>query len=132
MKKGVRNNIIDNFLNEIMPEEQVKIDKRIEEFIQYQDELKRLGKKYNTDTSVSLDHLREHGLNPIAITQLYLEETFVFNTPEEADKGYELLEKELSLVSGWWYDKEKFTEVYDAYCVEMDYSPKIYYLDGKP
>lgn len=126
----MRSNIIEEFLANITPEERAANEKRIGKFLEYQDELKSLGKKYNTDTSVSLDHLRDNGFNPIAITQMYLEETFVFNTKEEADKGFELLERGKSLVTGWWYEKEEFLATYKKYEEEMGYAPHIYYLDG--
>lgn len=57
-----------------------------------------------------IDILREHGFNPIGVTVMACEDTFIFETPEEATAAYELLEVEKNLVIGWFYGKEAFEE----------------------
>lgn len=108
-----------------------KYESEILETIEYLDQLKKDGKLFNTDTSVSLETIRLNGFNPIAITQMMLEETFVFNTLQEANQAFEKLEKELNLVSGFWFSMVDFEIAYNEYITDMNYSPKIYYLDGR-
>jgi len=68
--------------------------------------------KYNTNRTLesfneSLNIIKEHGFNPIAVAQMYFEDTFVFETEEEANKAHSKLENiEKSKVVGWWYGKK--------------------------
>lgn len=48
----------------------------------------------------SIDIIRHHGFNPIAVTQMYFEQVFVFKTDSEAEMAYELLEVQLEEVAG--------------------------------
>lgn len=62
----------------------------------------------------SLDIIRSNGFNPIGVSQIMLEDTFIFETDEEAEKAFNLLEKEGDSsgkkIVGWWYGKESFLE----------------------
>jgi hypothetical protein len=90
------------------------------------------GLEYSTDTSPSLIDLRKHGFNPVGITSFYLEETFIFRTEKEASAAYKKLEKELGLVSGWWYSERKFYKELAEATAEGEFyecgHPKIYKL----
>jgi len=63
----------------------------------------------------SIDIIRHHGFNPIAVTQMYFEQVFVFKTDSEAEMAYELLEVQLEEVAGWWYEKEEFIREVEQY-----------------
>jgi len=70
-------------------------------------------KKYGTRDSSSLTLLRSAGFNPIAITIMMCEETFVFETDEEAKKAHEEFEKNKIHgvnIQGWWYGRNYFNE----------------------
>lgn len=47
-----------------------------------------------SDFEESMDKIRNAGFNPIAVSQLYLEDTFVFETNEEASNAYKKLERD--------------------------------------
>lgn len=57
----------------------------------------------------SLNIIRENGFEPIGVTTICLEFTFIFKTQKEAIEAYNLLEIEKGEVCGWWYGKENFT-----------------------
>lgn len=79
-----------------------------------------------------LEIIRENGFNPIAVTQMYFEDTYVFETGQEAKKAYEMLEEDESLeyrCFGWWYGKEEFLkEVLDYESKEGASKVLIYWL----
>jgi hypothetical protein len=82
--------------------------------------------KYNHDRSLvefeeDLKIIREHGYNPIAVTQMMLEDTFVFETEEESLRAYNELEvpKKCHIV-GWWYGKEDFLKAVEEYELEAN------------
>jgi hypothetical protein len=56
----------------------------------------------------SLKVLIENSYMPIAFTQYNLEDTFIFNTTEQAKECYDELEVDKKLVCGWFYGKEEF------------------------
>ncbi len=70
--------------------------------------------EYNHDNDLEdfqeqLEIIRNAGFKPIAVSQMYLEDTFVFETPEEATEAYNQLEDcENGKLAGWWYGKEEF------------------------
>ena len=75
------------------------------------EEIKEVGEYMNvcnTPKSPSLNIIREAGFNPIGICGYACEETFLFNTQEEATKAYNTLERDengyfIGKVMGWWY-----------------------------
>lgn len=89
--------------------------------------------KYNhkntlSDFEESLDKIRKEGFNPIAVSQLYLEYTFVFETDEEATNAYMKLERDkegnwIGEVVGWWHGKEDFIKEVEKY--ENEYKSKV-------
>lgn len=122
--KRKRSKIIDDILDSISPEEQKAIDEKLEKQHQFLLKLQEEGKIWGTPTSYSLDVIRKHGYNPIAITTIICEETFIFKTDEEASKAYEDLEINKGVVDGWWYGEEKFKEEHKT----LDNKPKIHKL----
>ena len=96
---------------------------------------------YATDKSESLKIIQEAGFNPIGITTMMCEETFIFNTEEEASKAFEYFEtnrranidKHEYLPDGWWYGLVDFElyhrkYVWDFYEGVDDDAPKIHWL----
>jgi hypothetical protein len=69
-----------------------------------------------SDFEKQLDIIKQHGFNPIAVTQLYFEDTFVFKTRKEANLAYKTLEKpKPSKVVGWWYGIHDFVKEIKEY-----------------
>ena len=74
--------------------------------------------KYNTNRELStyqesIDIIRKHGFNVIAVAQMYFEDTFAFETAEEAKKAYHALERDedekwIGKACGWWNSREEF------------------------
>ena len=91
--------------------------------------------KFNHDRMLSefqsdIDKLKENGFNPIAVSQMYFEDTFVFETEEEAKKAYQQFEideneKWIGDISGWWYGKEDFIKTVKEYESENDGYSKV-------
>jgi hypothetical protein len=94
--------------------------------------------KYNHYTELSefdddLKILREHGYSPIAVSQLYFEFTFVFNTKEEATRAYRQFERDkdecwIGEIASWWYSKKDFLKKVEKYESDKEYKVKIYWL----
>lgn len=96
-------------------------------------------KEYNhmrelVDFEEQLDEIRKAGFKPIAVTQMFFEDTFVFKTQEEADKAYHLLERDehknwIVTVVGWWYGKSEFFKAVKEYeSNKNNYEVLIYWL----
>lgn len=118
----MRSNIISKMLESISQEERDKYSKQVEEELKFLEELNAKGHKWNTNTSYSLVKMEEIGIRPIGICCLMCEETFIFDTKEEANNAYEICEKG-GIVSGWWYSKEDFEEYLPIY--EKDFNSKV-------
>jgi len=73
--------------------------------------------------------LRQHGFNPIAVTTMMCEDTFVFKTQEEAERGFKEMEQEQRLVIGWWYGYRQFLKSMDDYEEQFESRPVIHWLD---
>jgi hypothetical protein len=108
MAKKYRSSVIDDIFNNLSIEEQQKIDKKVREDMITLEKRYEDGHRYGTKTSYSLKVLKEHGFNPIGICVVMCEETFVFETSEEAQKAYNELELEKSLIDGFFYGKVEF------------------------
>lgn len=83
-----------------------------------------------SDFQSNIDKLKENGFNPIAVSQMYFEDTFVFETEEEAKKAYQQFEtdeneKWIGDISGWWYGKEDFIKTVKEYETENDGYSKV-------
>ena len=104
MKKS--NNIIDKILSEIDEYRQKEIELDIERDIAWGEFLKEKGHKYNTPTSYSIKLLKDAGYKPLAICSYYGEETFFFETTEEAKKAYDEMEENKGSVCGWFHSVE--------------------------
>lgn len=80
-----------------------------------------------------IEALQIEGFNPIAVTQMYFENTFVFETSEEAKKAYHTFEvsedgKEIRRIVGWFYGKDHFIQAVDQYNKDSEgYSEVLVY-----
>lgn len=104
----MKSNLIQEILDRITPEEHAKYERQIEEDIAFHEQLKKDGKIYATDTSVTLEIVRAEGFNPIGICDYAGEETLLFSSQKEANSAYKKLEKEQKKVYAWWYSKKQF------------------------
>lgn len=128
----MRSDIIDKILSEITPEEMEWYEEEMQKASDHHNWMVENGLEYCTNTSPSLMELKQHGFNPIGITSHYLEETFIFRTKKEAKKAFKKMEKELNLISGWWYGKKDWEKEYNdsikkGACYEKGH-PQIYWL----
>jgi len=84
---------------------------------------------YGKPTSVLLNEIIDAGFNPIGITVMACEETFIFKTIEECDKASKQF-----LPEGWWYSIEEWDETRKWY-VDKHYdgieenAPIVYWLN---
>ena len=93
--------------------------------------------KYNHDREVQdfqeqINIIRNAGFKPIAVSQMYFEDTFVFEKSDEANKAYKQLEDcDDTKVVGWWYGKGDFEKAVKEYENENDgYSKvRVHWLD---
>ena len=91
--------------------------------------------KYNHDRPLSdfqddIDKLKANGYNPIAVSQMYFEDTFVFETKEEAIKAYHQFESDenekwIGEIVGWWYGREDFEKTVNDYETENNGYSKV-------
>ena len=123
----MKSNLIEQILSRITPEEHAEFERQIEEDIAFHEQLKKDGKIYATDTSITLEIVRAEGFNPIGICDYCGEETLLFSSQKEANSAYKKLEKEQKRVYAWWYSKKQFEkEVEES---KGFYQPsKIYWL----
>ena len=124
----MKSNIIQEILDRITPEEHVEFERQIEEDIAFHEQLKKDGRIYATNTSITLDIVRAEGFNPIGICDYAGEECLLFSSQKEANVAYKKLEKEQKRVYAWWYSKKQFEkEVEES---KGFYQPsKIYWLN---
>jgi hypothetical protein len=52
---------------------------------------------------IPIQILKSAGYHPIAVTSMMFEDTFVFETKDEAKRAYQELEKEKKQIQGWFY-----------------------------
>lgn len=124
----MKSKIAEQILSRITPEEHAEFERQIEEDIAFHEQLKKDGRIYATDTSITLDVVRAEGFNPIGICDYAGEECLLFSSQKEANAAYKKLEKEQKRVYAWWYSKKQFEkEVEES---KGFYQPsKIYWLN---
>ena len=71
--------------------------------------------KFNIRRSRHLWRLRLHGFHPIMFTEMVMEDTWIFETQEEATKAYNKLERDesekwIGKLQGWWYGIDDFNK----------------------
>ena len=131
----MRSKVVQDMLDSISREQSEDFEREWLECLAHHRWMEENGMNYCTDTSPSLIELEKYGFYSVAITSFYLEETFIFHTKKEANEAYKKLEKELHLVSGWWYSEKDFQKELENSMKEGEYyqhgHPKIYRLDEK-
>jgi hypothetical protein len=83
-----------------------------------------------SDFQDDIDKLKASGYNPIAVSQMFFEDTFVFETNEEATKAYRQFERDgkevwVGEIVGWWYGKEDFEKTVKEYETKNDEYSKV-------
>lgn len=83
-----------------------------------------------SDFQSDIDKLKANGYKPIAVSQMYFEDTFVFETKDEATKAYRQFERDekeewIGEIVGWWYSKEDFEKTVKEYETENDGYSKV-------
>ena len=83
-----------------------------------------------SDFKNDIDKLKANGYKLIAVSQMYFEDTFVFETKDEAIKAYHQFERDeknewIGEIVGWWYSKEDFEKVVKEYETENDGYSKV-------
>jgi hypothetical protein len=82
------------------------------------------------DFQEELEIIRDAGFKPIAVSQMFLEDTFVFETDEEAMKAYKQLEDcENPKLAGWWYGKKDFEKSRKEHESILGVKVLVYWLD---
>jgi hypothetical protein len=124
-------NSIDDYLNNITPEEQAKINNSIDAHIKYMNEHPDYNKRYGTDKSYWLEEIKLKGFNPIGITIMTCEETIIMKTQEELERAWEIFKPE-----GWWYTIDQWEKVRQDYIKDMyegdkTKAPLVYCLNDK-
>jgi len=83
---------------------------------------------YGTPKSDLLKEIIQAGFKPLLITVLMCEETFVFQTHEEADAAAKMF-----LPEGWWYSIDEWDQTYNNYLkefgVEEGHEPVVHWLN---
>lgn len=126
--KSIRRNFLkelDDILGPISEDDQKEMDAWFEEMEKREKTLDELGiKEPMRRFYFDLELLRKHGFKPIAVTVMVCENTFCFETEEEALRAHEQFEKNPKgeYISGWWYGKKNFTKAIKSYTKQMGYT----------
>jgi hypothetical protein len=102
------------------------------EYIQYNSEGLTDHSTYGKSSSKSIQVLKQFGFKPIAITVMMCEETFIFETEEEALRAHDEFEhhpKHNIVIQGWWYGREDFKKSVEEYIEKFQSSPVIYWIN---
>lgn len=91
--------------------------------------------KYNTNRTLesyqwAIDIIRNNGFKLIGVCQMLMEDTFIFETDEEAIQAHSKLENtENSEVVGFWYGKDEFEQARKKYEAQSDgFKLNVYWL----
>lgn len=131
MKKS-KNNIISDYLDNLTQEERDSANTRVEADLKWIDEHTDHNERYGTDRSYFLETIRERGLNPVGITTMIGEETIIFETKEESNRGWDLFKP-----NGFWYCVNEWEDTREWYKNDLESNgitgdlPKVYCLDNK-
>lgn len=84
------------------------------------------------DFTAALNLIRAVGFTPIAVTQLYAEDTFVFRTKAEANRAFRMFEStKPSKLVGWWFGAADFIKALAKYEREYETKVLVHYLVTK-
>ncbi|GJQ44113.1 MAG: hypothetical protein JETCAE03_36110 [Ignavibacteriaceae bacterium] len=75
---------------------------------EYKRKVEISGKKFK-------EFFTKHGYNLIGFCEFCFENTFIFETAEEAAKAHQEFEKKNNTLVGWWYGKEDFQRSLDHF-----------------
>jgi len=84
------------------------------------------------DFITEINLIKEKGYNPIAVTQIFFEDAYVFETHEEAMKAYKEFELDRKtqddIIVGFWYGKEEFLKEVNDYEKKLETKVLIHWL----
>ena len=75
-----------------------------------------------------IDLIKSNGFKLIGVSMLYLENTFIFESDEEANNAFNFFEKENNLIQGWWYDRNSFLSIKQEYENKMKANINVFWL----
>lgn len=81
---------------------------------------------------IYIDKIKEFGFKPIAYTVMICEDTFVFETSEQAQAAYTQMEeinKGDDNVQGWYYGWDEFLKTLDQYKQTHGYINNVYWIN---
>lgn len=89
-----------------------------------------------SDFQDDIDTLKSHGYKPIGVSQMYMEDTFIFETSEEANRAYRQFERDedekwIGRIVAWWCGREDFEEsvkIYESEC-KREVKVLVHWLD---
>mgnify|MGYP000992158016 CR=1 FL=1 len=87
--------------------------------------------KLSDEVKDDIQALKDAGFKPIAISKFICENTFIFETEEEAKKAHDEFEKRKihpRVIQGWWYGREELKESLRNYKEKMGYTNDVYWL----
>lgn len=124
-----KSKVLQNILDSITPEEQMKMDKSIQDHIDYLDAHPNYNLYSGTPNSYWLKGVINAGLKPIGITIMICEETLIYETQEEVDKSWEMFKPE-----GFHHLKETWDDVRKQYVDEIyggieENAPTVFWLN---
>ena len=83
---------------------------------------------------LNFDAMQKAGFNLIAFSVMMCEDTFYFETEEEADEAWKYFENGAQATGeyvGFWYSIEDVEANKEEYKEEMGYEPEIIYINDK-
>lgn len=80
---------------------------------------------------LEIDLLRMAGFDPIGFCKMTCEDTFIFESKEDAFQAFNFFEKNPQtkvIIQGWWYGKAQFLEALSEYETENGYKVQVTWL----
>jgi hypothetical protein len=82
-----------------------------------------------SDFHDNIDKLMKAGYKPVAVTQMYFEDVYVFETKAEARAAYKKFEdNDDPEMIAWWYGREDFLNEVSDYERHDEIKVKIFWL----
>lgn len=127
----VTSKIIRDAFDSITPSQKAEFEKKMDAHLKWLEDHPDYHENYGKPNSYFLKEVREAGFKPIGITVMMCEETFIFETKEEAKSAWKAFSPE-----GFWYYLEQWGEsrknyVDEAYNGVEEDAPPVYWLNEK-
>jgi hypothetical protein len=81
-----------------------------------------------------IELIKSKGFKLIGVSEFAGDDVFIFETHEESEKAYHTFELNeecefIGLITGWWYDKERFLATVEHFENKWDMEVEIHWLD---